>query len=435
MTAIIRRRENSDPPHRRFPWSSRAWKQALYLAWGIPALLAVPLLLLPGFLLRPRWLLPVFILAAVFLTAPVTVPALTRIHRLRLRAVAGVEIPPQGTIPDRLSMQALATALRSRAIWRQFGYHLVAAPLLAGAAVAALGAWFSGVILSLVYVYVWLLPPDSFLRHGASTSPVSGLPPELGLQLDVFLTLGGIVLLFAAPWVTTAVSALDRKVAQALLGPSGLEELKHRVRHLTATRAGAVDAADADRRRLERDLHDGTQQRLVSLAINLGMARIETTTVEEAHHAITEAHSEAKAAITELRGLIRGLHPAILQDRGLDAALSGVAARMPIPVRVTVDLPRRPTPAIEAVAYFVISEALANIAKHAQASQAEIFVERVGDWLNVIVSDDGVGGADPAYGSGLVGLAKRTSAVDGTFEVSSPSGGPTLITANLPCAR
>jgi signal transduction histidine kinase len=433
MTAIIRRRENSDPPHRRFPWSSRAWKQALYLAWGIPALLAVPLLLLPGFLLRPRWLLPVFILAAVFLTAPVTVPALTRIHRLRLRAVAGVEIPPQGTIPDRLSMQALATALRSRAIWRQFGYHLVAAPLLAGAAVAALGAWFSGVILSLVYVYVWLLPPDSFLRHGASTSPVSGLPPELGLQLDVFLTLGGIVLLFAAPWVTTAVSALDRKVAQALLGPSGLEELKHRVRHLTATRAGAVDAADADRRRLERDLHDGTQQRLVSLAINLGMARIETTTVEEAHHAITEAHSEAKAAITELRGLIRGLHPAILQDRGLDAALSGVAARMPIPVRVTVDLPRRPTPAIEAVAYFVISEALANIAKHAHASTACVTIRTLPDSLVVTVSDDGTGGATPDRGSGLSGLSDRVAAGGGRLRIDSPPGAGTCLEADIPC--
>jgi signal transduction histidine kinase len=207
------------------------------------------------------------------------------------------------------------------------------------------------------------------------------------------------------------------------------------VEHLTQTRAGVVDAADAERRRLERDLHDGTQQRLVSLAMNLGMARARAATTEEAQQAIAEAHEEAKAALTELRDLIRGLHPAVLEDRGLDAALSGVAARMPIPVRLTVDLPRRPAPVIEAVAYFVVSEALANIAKHAQASQAEVVVQRTGDRLHLIVSDDGVGGADPARGTGLAGLARRVSSVDGTFEIASPPGGPTLLTVDLPCAR
>ena len=220
-----------------------------------------------------------------------------------------------------------------------------------------------------------------------------------------------------------------------LLGPSRAEELEHRVEHLTQTRAGAVDAADAERRRLERDLHDGTQQRLVSLAMNLGMARAQAVTADDAHQAIADAHEEAKAALTELRNLIRGLHPAVLEDRGLDAALSGVVARMPIPVRLTVDLPRRPSPVVEAVAYFMVSEALANIAKHAQASQAEVFVHRANDRLHVIVSDDGVGGADPALGTGLAGLAKRASSVDGTFEIASPPGGPTLLTVDLPCAR
>jgi signal transduction histidine kinase len=196
-----------------------------------------------------------------------------------------------------------------------------------------------------------------------------------------------------------------------------------------------VDAADAERRRLERDLHDGTQQRLVSLAMNLGMARVEATTAEQAKDAIAAAHEEAKAALTELRNLIRGLHPAVLEDRGLDAALSGVAARMPVPVRLTVDLPLRPQPVIEAVAYFVVSEALTNVAKHAQASQAEVVVQRAGDRLHLIISDDGVGGADPARGTGLAGLAKRASSVDGTFEIASPPGGPTLITVDLPCSR
>jgi signal transduction histidine kinase len=125
----------------------------------------------------------------------------------------------------------------------------------------------------------------------------------------------------------------------------------------------------------------------------------------------------------------------VLEDRGLDAALSGVAARLPIPVRLTVDLPRRPAPVIEAVAYFVVSEGLSNVVKHAQASQAEVFVQRAGDRLHVIVTDDGVGGADPVRGTGLAGLAKRASSVDGTFEVSSPIGGPTMLSVDLPCAR
>jgi signal transduction histidine kinase len=206
------------------------------------------------------------------------------------------------------------------------------------------------------------------------------------------------------------------------------------VEQLAQTRAGVVDAADAERRRLERDLHDGTQQRLVSLAMNLGMARAQAASAAEARQAIADAHDEAKAALTELRHLIRGLHPPVLEDRGLDAALSGVAARLPIPVRLTVDVPRRPPPVIEAVAYFVVSEGLTNITKHAQASQAEVFVQRSGDRLHIIVSDDGVGGANPARGTGLAGLAKRASSVDGTFEIISPLGGPTLLTVDLPCA-
>ena len=257
----------------------------------------------------------------------------------------------------------------------------------------------------------------------------------LHIPIDVYLTAGGIALLLAAPWLTAAVGALDARAARALLGPSRAEELQLRVEQLTQTRAGAVDAADAERRRLERDLHDGTQQRLVSLAIRLGMARATPADAAQAHLVIAEAHEETKAALSELRNLIRGLHPPVLEDRGLDAALSGVTARMPIPVRLTVDVPRRPPPTIEAVAYFVVSEGLTNITKHAQATQAEVFVQRAGDRLHIIVSDDGVGGAAPGGGTGLAGLAKRAESVDGTFEIASPPGGPTLLTVDLPCAR
>jgi signal transduction histidine kinase len=442
-------------PYRRVPWSPRAWCQALYLFGAIPAQLValiVPVILLvwltglrfvaaqDGYaaLIWAMWrwpYLPAWFVALVVLI--VALPVLTGIHRHRLRATAEVEIPPQPAPLQSLSARGMVAAARSRATWRQLGYHLVAGPALAVAGVAVLGVWLAGVAYSLVYAYAWALPHSGLLWRGQfpGASADSLTRWLLGVPADAYLTAGGIVLLLAAPWLTGAVAALDARAARSLLGPSRTEELEHRVEHLAQTRAGVVDAADAERRRLERDLHDGTQQRLVALAMNLGMAKAQATTAEQARHAIAEAHEDAKAALFELRNLIRGLHPAVLEDRGLDAALSGVAARMPVPVRLTVDLPRRPPPVIEAVAYFVVSEALTNVAKHAQASQAEVFVQRSGDRLHIIISDDGVGGADPARGTGLAGLAKRASSVDGTFEIASPVGGPTLLTVDLPCAR
>jgi signal transduction histidine kinase len=195
-----------------------------------------------------------------------------------------------------------------------------------------------------------------------------------------------------------------------------------------------VDAADAERRRIERDLHDGAQQRLVSLAMNLGLARATLKDLpEDARTALAEAHEEAKEALGELRNLVRGLHPVVLEDRGLDAALSGIAARSPVPVRLAVDVPRRVPPTVEAVAYFMVSEALANVAKHAQASAARVDVWLDGALLRLSVADDGIGGADAARGSGLTGLAQRAASVDGGFEIVSPVGGPTAIMVELPC--
>jgi signal transduction histidine kinase len=435
----VQHRDAPTRPYRRVPWSPRAWSQALYLTGGIPAqLFALLLVLVPGWsLVRGHyhwtkvWPVPPLILVIVFLAVPV----FTGIHRHRLRATAGVLIPPQPVMPDRLTPRGIVAAARAPATWRQLGYHLLAGPALAAAAIIAVGVWLAGVLYTLVYAYAWTLPAGSLLQRGQSSSPPGHLPPVSYIPADVFLTAGGIALLAVAPWLTAAVGALDARAARALLGPSRAEELEYQVERLAETRAGVVDAADAERRRLERDLHDGTQQRLVSLAMRLGMARAERPDAAQAHQVIAEAHEEAKAALAELRHLVRGLHPAVLEDRGLDAALSGVAARLPIPVRLTVDVPRRPPPTIEAVAYFVVSEGLTNIAKHAQASQAEVFVQRANDRLHIIVSDDGVGGADPVHGTGLAGLAKRAASVDGTFEIASPPGGPTLLTVDLPCAR
>ncbi|TVY99951.1 sensor histidine kinase [Trebonia kvetii] len=429
-------------PHApRVPWSPRAWGQAVRLAGGI-VVQVIPWLLLTlivawgtsashGQWRYRGWLLFVLLLALVTL---LLIPALTRVHRHRLRT-AGIFIPPQPRRPDQLTPRGIVATLRSQPLWRQVAYHLLAGPLLGIAAAIALALWLGGLLSATVYLYGWGLRPGSVFRR--ATYPTDGINAQhLGhIPAGVFLTAAGIIALAVAPAVTAAVAELDARVGRSLLGPSRAEELAHRVEHLTQTRAGAVDAADAERRRLERDLHDGTQQRLVSLAMNLGMARTQAATAEQAQQAIADAHDEAKAALAELRDLIRGLHPAVLEDRGLDAALSGVIARTPIPVRLTVDMTRRPAPVVEAVAYFVVSEGLTNIVRHAQASQAEVIVQRAGDRLHVIITDDGVGGADPARGTGLDGLRKRAESVDGTFDISSPPGGPTLLTVDLPCVR
>ncbi len=228
---------------------------------------------------------------------------------------------------------------------------------------------------------------------------------------------------------------LDGLLARLLLGTSRTEVLEARVTDLAASRNSTVDAADAERRRIERDLHDGAQQRLTSLAMNLGIARATLGDLpEDGARAIEQAHEEAKQVLTELRDLVRGLHPAVLEDRGLDAALSAVAARSPVPVRLRVDMDRRVARDVEAVAYFVVSETLTNVARHADAANAAVEVDLRGELLRLRIADDGRGGADPQGGTGLQGLADRVRSVDGTFHLTSPLGGPTVIEAELPCA-
>jgi signal transduction histidine kinase len=252
---------------------------------------------------------------------------------------------------------------------------------------------------------------------------------------SAFATAGGIASLFAVPRAAAGLVRLEQRIALALLRDDRAEALQQRVSDLTESRAGAVDAADAERRRIERDLHDGAQQHLVSMALNLGIAKATLKDLPpEVQQVIDEAHRAAKESIEELNNLVRGLHPSVLDELGLDPALSGLAARAPFPVRLRVDAPGRAEPAVEAVAYFVVSEALTNIAKHARATRAEVTVTRIGGILRVIVTDDGTGGADPSGGTGLRGLAQRVSSVDGAFRISSPTGGPTVMTVELPCS-
>jgi signal transduction histidine kinase len=243
----------------------------------------------------------------------------------------------------------------------------------------------------------------------------------------------GLILLLVAPRVTLALAAADIACARYLIGPGSQADMTERIGELESSRARAVGSAEAERRRIERDLHDGAQQRLVSLAMNLGRARARfADDPEGARVILDQAHAEAKEALAELRNLVRGVHPPVLTDRGLDAAISGLAALSPVPVTVRASLTARPSISAEAIAYFVVAEALTNVAKHARATRAEVVASRHGDVLRVVIRDDGIGGADP-QGQGLAGLADRLSGVDGRLSVRSPAGGPTVIEAELPC--
>jgi len=235
------------------------------------------------------------------------------------------------------------------------------------------------------------------------------------------------------PFVARGLTNVDRALVRGLLSPS--DELEQRIAELESDRGVVVDTAAADLRRIERDLHDGAQARLVNLAMGLGLAKeklLEGQADEHVAAMVDEAHGEVKLALQELRDLARGIHPAVLTDRGLDAALSSVASRCTVPVKVTADLPARPAAAIEGIAYFTVSELLQNVSKHSGARTASVDVWRSDDRLLIQVRDDGRGGAGLDGGTGMAGLADRLGAVDGLFVIDSPAGGPTTITAELP---
>ncbi|MGW5448584.1 histidine kinase [Streptomyces asiaticus] len=371
-----------------------------FVAWAIP--MSVPWLIYED-IAALGWI--VLALTLPLVVPAVATPVLTRVQRWRFKELLGIGITGPGWVP------------------RQLWYHLLAGPVVAWGGVLAATMALVGLGAATVYLWIWGVPLSWRLDHvGYSTQAA-------------YVTAGGLILLGLAYALIGALARLDTRAATALLGPVPAKELERRVEDLTESRAGAVDAADAERRRIERDLHDGAQQRLVSMAVNLGLARATMDDLPEAaRKVIDEAHREAKEAIEELNNLVRGLHPAVLDELGLDAALSGIAARAPLPVRLHVHVPERAAPTVEAVAYFVVSEALANVAKHARAERADVTVVRAGGTLRIVVEDDGVGGADATRGSGLGGLAQRAGSVDGTFDINSPRGGPTVITVELPCA-
>ncbi|MEU8964614.1 sensor domain-containing protein [Streptomyces sp. NPDC048491] len=377
--------EKTAPPAVRFAYERHTWKEIAHLLADFPMALI-------GFVY-------VVVMVALGLGLSVTVIGLPllavgllgarqlgKAERARARALLGVHVEEPTPIPARPSRHGgffpwLWTSLRDPVAWRNVLYEFVRLP------------W--GILtftVTLVSLFVaW---------------------PLLG---------------FVARGLTNA----DRMMVRALLSPS--DSLERRIAELESDRGVVVDTAAADLRRIERDLHDGAQARLVALAMGLGLAKEKLLEDPDTAAAmVDEAHGEVKLALQELRDLARGIHPAVLTDRGLDAALSAIATRCTVPVKVAVDLPGRPAPAIEGIAYFTVSELLQNVSKHSRARAASVEVWRSGDRLLIQVEDDGVGGARLDGGSGMAGLAERLGAVDGLFVLDSPAGGPTAVTAELP---
>ncbi len=308
--------------------------------------------------------------------------------------------------------------------WKDLAWLFVLGTFGFVSAVIALTMWATIAGLLVLPAWNWSLPHDG-VDFGLFRADSLG---EAFIGVDIGLVMIPIAYVIQR-WMTEGLLRLSK----ALLSPSREAALEARVGELAATRAGAVDAAAAELQRIERDLHDGAQARLVALAMDLGMAEERfARDPEGARELVGEAREEAMRALAELRDLARGIRPSLLAERGLGPALTALAARSPVPASVDLDVPDGLPDAVENATWFVVSEALANAAKHSGAARVLVSVGCVEDRLLVEVVDDGVGGAS-ADGGGLTGLRKRVEALDGTLAVSSPGGGPTAIRAELPC--
>jgi signal transduction histidine kinase len=350
------------------------------------------------------------------------------LERAWVRTALGVNIPqPYRPAPEGGVLTRARNLVSDRATWRDVAYFLLLLPLgvVEFSLVVAMIAGTAGLIALPVTIYYY--PFDIHIAGGLyvidgffSALPVTGL---------------GVLLGYGSLHVLRFLGRTHGSLAAALLGPTQNSVLAAEAARLHASRARGVEAAEAERRRIERDLHDGAQQRLVAVAMGLGRAKTKLDSEPDAaRELIAEAHADAKLAISELRDLARGIYPSVLGDRGLDAALSALAAKCPVPVDLTVDVEPRPPMAVESTAYFTVAEALTNVGKYANATRAEVTVRRVPSGLLVEVVDDGVGGAAVRPGGGLAGLADRAATIDGVVVVLSPVGGPTVIRAELPCA-
>ena len=266
--------------------------------------------------------------------------------------------------------------------------------------------------------------------------PVAGIPYLGALVAHTLLAgLGGLVLSLAGIWLAPRLLPAYALTARALLGPTRQAELATRVQHLSQTRSDFIDSGAAELRRIERDLHDGAQARLVAMGMTLDAIEQQLESSPEAARALlAEAKASSIKALSELRDLVRGIHPPVLADRGLGEAVRALALDAPFPVRICLELPGRPAAPVESAAYFAVSELLANVSKHAGAREAWVDIRHTAERLRISVGDDGRGGAEPGLGTGLRGIERRLAVFDGVLAVSSPAGGPTLVNLEIPCA-
>ncbi|GHA65497.1 sensor histidine kinase [Streptomyces termitum] len=419
------------PSALRAPFQARTWRAFLFTLTGLP--------------LSILWFVMAVSLTSVgagllitFLGIPVLAASLAvsrgmgSVERARVRGLLGADVPAPEPVRGRTGgvFSWMSAVLRSGSSWRHLLYGLLHFPWAVFSFCVSITVFTWAWGLFSYPLWQWVFPAyvgqDGIQLYGDGTH---GLYVDSPFEIGV-AWLVGLVFVLLWPPLLRGLTAVDRVLAAGLLGPSRLTE---RVSELESDRVVVVDTAAADLRRIERDLHDGPQARLASLAMDLGLAKEKLERDPEGAAALVdEAHGEVKLALRELRDLARGIHPAVLTDRGLDAALSSVAAACAVPVSVTVELPGRPVPAIEGLAYTVVTELLRNVTGHARARRASVDVWRSGERLMVQVRDDGVGGADPARGRGLRDLAERLRSVDGVLAVESPEGGPTVVTAELP---
>ncbi|MFF6995670.1 sensor histidine kinase [Streptomyces sp. NPDC008313] len=402
-----------------WPWRSVAYLLTGALA-GIAALLTVVTAAVVGGVLAVVLIgLPLLVLTAL---AGIPVAA---VERRRLRLVDLDPAPGQHGTPSGPGLRNwLTTRLQEQATWRELTYALLFGVLLWPIDALA-------VTLGLLFPLSMIATPAVMATFGDGEAKVLKAWTVTSWPAATGVALLGVVLLAVCCYALGFVAGARAELTRLLIA-SREGDLGAKVTELTRSRVRLVDAFEAERRRIERDLHDGAQQRIVALTMTLGLARLDAPPGPLADQ-LAKAHDEAGKALAELRDLIQGIHPKVLADYGLEAAVADAADRSAVPVDVTVELPGRLPQAVEAAAYFVVCEALANVAKHSGADRAEVTGGHHDGRLVLEVRDDGRGGASTDDGTGLTGLADRVSVLDGRLALSSPPGGPTLLRVEIPC--
>ena len=403
----------------------RMLRESAYLLTGLPIALASFAVLICG--------LSMSISAVIIIGLPAAIGTLliargfANLERARMRAL-GYNVPRALYPPVSSSLRSWLGVLRDSQSWLDLLHGIIVMPLTAITWSVTI-AWWAGALFGLSSF--WLKPWQSSV---APFQPFRSAEDVVGVM--VFTAIGLALLMSSIP-VIHRLALVHFAVDRLLLGNEQVHWLQGRVDELTVSRAAAVEAEAHSLQRLERDLHDGPQQRLVRLGMDLSLVeRRLADDPESARVLLAEARTQTAEALAELRALSRGIAPPILVDRGLAAALAAVAARCTVQVDLHIGLPvgTRLPASVERVAYFVVAEGLANVAKHSRANRVQVRVLRDTSVLRLELEDDGIGGAHPAKGHGLAGLDDRLTAVDGTLLVDSPPGGPTRLTAEIPCA-